>query len=123
MTEYFLIYPQGKSNYEPYIVGVELKDTEELLSFLYDTIRCSSIENVYLRNHPGLIAVVDEEGLFRDNKLNWIISAIYGGRIMGVAVVGQQGERDGEPDFVGFASKDEAYQVSRRIYNDYMKGR
>lgn len=121
MTEYFLIFPQGKSKFEPEIVGVELKDTEELLTFLYKTISCSSIENVYLRNITGLIAVVDEEGLFRDNKLNWILSAIYGGRIMGIAVVGKQGERDGEPDFVGFESKDEAYKASRIMYQQYMK--
>lgn len=121
MTEYFLIFPQGKSSFEPNIVGIEVNDSRELLQFFYDTIRCESIETVKFRGLPALLAIVDEEGLFSDNKLNWIASALYGMRIFGIMVVGKTGFRDGEPDIVGFESKDEAYKASRMMYQQYMK--
>lgn len=122
MKEYFLLIPDGKSKFKCDII--EWDGTGELLDFMYQAIGCSSVETIRLpleRLKTQLLFIVDEEGLFRDNKLNWILSPLYGGRIMGKALCGTQGIRDGEPDIVGFPDKDTAYNAARDIFREYMR--
>lgn len=120
MKEYFLLIPDGKSKFEFDII--EWDGSEELPDFMYHAIGCSTIEPVYIRQTlPQLLFIVDEEGLFRDNKLNLILSRLYGGLIIGKVLCGTQGVRDGEPDIVGFPDKDTAYRAAQDIFREYMR--
>ena len=96
---------------KPQFLTVTIADTEALLRFLYKEIGCESIENVYTRldlqldTADRIIMVVDEEGLLKDHpQPNPTGCALYNGLIAGTLIIGRQVERDGEPDFGGFAS-------------------
>lgn len=81
-------------------------ERDSLLDFMYSQIECESIETVHVKNS---LMIVDEEGLHKDHpETNWIASAIYRGTIVGNALIGLQGERDGEPDIVGFGDRTDA---------------
>ena len=117
--EYFVLYLDGVHwQQEPAILEWDPDDCE-LLDFMYQAIGCSSIECIRFRNFSDeVLGIVDEEGLFKSNlRANSVGSLMYGQRIVGRMLVGQQGERDGEPDIVGFQSKLDAWHAHCKIQN------
>jgi len=119
VTEYFLLYRDGVSWHDdPDIIGWDPDDCE-LLDFMYQAIGCSSVETVCFRNFSGdEMGIVDEEGLFKtDLKTNFVGSLLYRMRIVGRMLVGLRGERNGEPDIVGYSSKLDAWHAHCMIQN------
>ena len=73
------------------------------IHFYYRHIDCESIEIVRFAKKTNLIAVVDEEALCKDEpKMNLIASYIMCRPVFGNVLICKEGERDGEPDVVGF---------------------
>lgn len=119
MIEYFLLYRDGVHwQQDPDIVGWDPAECS-LLDFMYQAIGCNSIECIRFRNFSGdVLGIVDEEGLFNPRlRANAVASLMHGQRIVGRMLVGQQGERNGEPDIVGYASKSDAWHVHCQIQN------
>lgn len=117
--EYFVLYQDGVHwQQEPAIIEWD-PDECSLLDFMYQAIGCSSIECIRFRNFSGVVlGIVDEEGLFKSNlRANAVGSLMYGQRIVGRMLVGQQGERNGEPDIVGYPSKRDAWHAHCMIQN------
>lgn len=121
--EYFLLYQDGV-HWEamPAIIGWDPAECS-LLDFMYLTIGCDSIECIRFRNFSGdVLGIVDEEGLFNPRlRANAVASLMCGQRIVGRMLVGQQGERNGEPDIVGYVSQLDAWNVHRLIKNHIHK--
>lgn len=123
MIEYFLLYRDGVHwQQDPDIVGWDPDDCE-LLDFMYQTIRCGSIECIRFRNFSGdVLGIVDEEGLYKTNlQTNFVGSLLYRMRIVGRMLVGLRGERNGEPDIVGYPSKRDAWHAHCQIMNHIHK--
>lgn len=119
MIEHFLLYRDGVHwQQDPDILGWDPDDCE-LLDFMYQAIGCSSIECIRFRNFSGeVLGIVDEEGLYNPRlRANSVGSLMYGQRIVGRMLVGLQGERDGEPDIVGYQSKLDAWHAHCMIQN------
>lgn len=73
------------------------------IHFFYHHIECESIEIVRFAKKTNQIAVVDEEALCKDKpKMNLIASYIMCRPVFGNVLICKEGERDGEPDIVGF---------------------
>ena len=110
MREWFVYFPQG--SLQPQLIPVTISSTDSLLTFLYITIGCESVETVHTDN-GSVVMIVDEEGLFNDNlKPNLIGCALYNGLIVGGIVLAKEGQRDGEPDIVGFDTMPEAHHIA-----------
>lgn len=123
MIEYFLLYRDGVHwQQDPDIIGWD-PDECELLDFMYQAIGCRSIECIWFRNFSGdVLGIVDEEGLFITNlRANAVGSLMYGHRIVGRMLVGLRGERNGEPDIVGYPSKRDAWHAHCMIMNHIHK--
>lgn len=117
--EYFILYQDGVHwQQEPAIIEWD-PDECSLLDFMYQAIGCSNIECIRFRIFSGeVLGIVDEEGLYKPRlRANAVGSLMYGQRIVGRMLVGQQGERNGEPDIVGYASKSDAWHVHCMIQN------
>lgn len=117
MTETFIKFTPDSLT--PSFISVTIADTTALLRMLYREIGCRSIESVYTSldlqcdTPDRIIMVVDEEGLLKSgNRINPTASSIYRGGIVGSCIIGRQIERDGEPDFGGFATAAEAIKVA-----------
>lgn len=100
-------------------ITASIADTDAVLNLLYKEIGCRSIENVCTRMHLAsdlkdqIIMIVDEEGRLKDDpKANIIGCAQYRDVIVGTVIFGRVVERDGEPDFGGFASVPDAIKVA-----------
>ena len=73
------------------------------IHFYYHHIDCESIEIVRFSKKTNQIAVVDEQALCKDEpKMNLIASYIMCRPIFGNVLICKEGERDGEPDVIGF---------------------
>lgn len=106
MREWFVYFPP--LSYTPQIIPVTVHDTDALLTFLYITLGCESVETVRFYSKTDLM-IVDEEGaLLEDPKVNLIGSALYDGVIFGGVVIAQEGKRNGEPDVVGYPNMEQA---------------
>lgn len=100
MHEWFVYFPAGSLT--PQIIPVTIADTDALLTFLYLTIGCESIETVRFHSPTDLL-ICDEEGWFKEKpEVNLVGTALYGGTIVGGVVIAQEGSRNGEPDIVGY---------------------
>ena len=100
MREWFVYFPP--LSYTPQIIPVTIHDEDALLTFLYLTIGCESVETVHFSS-PSDVLIVDEEGLLKDRpQVNLIGSALSEGYIVSGVVIAQLGTRNGEPDIVGF---------------------
>lgn len=72
-----------------------------------------------------LILAVDEEGKLKDEEVNIIgtfltMKSLPGDRIVGAAVLCQEGVRNGEPDLVGFDPEDAA-DLADQLVHDFMR--
>lgn len=72
-----------------------------------------------------LILAVDEEGKLKGGKVNVMgtyltLSSLPGDRIVGSAVLCQEGVRNGEPDLVGFDPEDAA-DLADRLVHDFLR--
>lgn len=106
MREWFVYFPPA--SFTPQIIPVTIADTDALLTFFYLTIGCESIETVRFGS-PSEVLVCDEEGLYQENpKANFIGSALYRGVIVGGVIIAKEGQRNGEPDLIGFDTLQEA---------------
>lgn len=93
------------------------------LKFFYDNIQCDDIEVVRsatmnkLYPEGGLMLVCDGSFLCRPDlpSMNCIASSIAGQTILGNVLIGCCGDRNGEPDIVGFESYEEAEAVANTI--------
>lgn len=110
MNEWFVYFPPRSTH--PQIICKEIGDTDKLLDFLYETIKCRSIETVRFSSPTDLI-IVDEEGLLDPNcQLSLVGTALTGGIIVGGIVIAQEGVRNGEPDIIGYPSMDKAFAAA-----------
>ena len=106
MQEWFVYFPP--MSVKPQVIPKEIRNTRELLDFLYDTIGCSSIETVRFSS-PTERIIVDEEGLLKkDFQISPVGSALTESLIVGGIVLAREGCRDGEPDLIGYESMGEA---------------
>ena len=113
MREWFVYFPQG--SLQPQLIPVTISSTDSLLTFLYITIGCESVETVRTGSGSEVVMIVDEEGLFNDRlKPNLIGCSLYNGLIVGGIVLAKEGQRDGEPDIVGFDTMPEIGRASCR---------
>lgn len=111
MMEWFVYFPPMST--KPQIIPKEIRNTRELLDFLYDTIGCSSIETVRFSSPTDRI-IVDEEGLLKqDFQINLVGSALTESLIVGRIVLAREGCRDGEPDLLGYESMEQAFVAAR----------
>lgn len=113
MREWFVYFQQG--SLQPQLIPVTISSTDSLLTFLYITIGCESIETVRTGSGSGseIVMIVDENGLYNDRlKPNLIGGALYNGLIVGGIVLAKEGQRDGEPDIVGFDTMPEAQHIA-----------
>lgn len=97
-SEYFVrITPEG---------AVQTVSTENpCLDWYYDQIGCTSIETVPLADTKSgkSVMIVDEECLIKPDPIpNAIASYLIGYPICGNVLIGGIGDRNGEPDIVGF---------------------
>jgi len=127
--EYFLKYEPGAIIYNKFHsvcpldipAGPDPDNTE--LKFFYDNIQCDDIEVVIsatmnkLYPEGGLMLVCDGSFLCRPDmpSMNCIASSIAGQTILGNVLIGCCGDRNGEPDIVGFESYEEAEAVANTI--------
>lgn len=127
MIEHFVKFKPLSLNYE--ILSVTIADTEALLNFLYQEIGCSSIETVFFSKQSGDLMIVDEEGLFKEPlQVNLAGTAVYPAGIVGTVIFGREGQRDGEPDLVGYptileanAAGFAAKTLAEMKYGDYLR--
>lgn len=111
MREWFVYFPQG--SLQPQLIPVTISSTDSLLTFLYITIGCESIETVRTGSGSEVVMIMAEEGLFNDMlKPNLIGTALDDGLIFGGIVLAKEGQRDGEPDIVGFDNMPEAHHIA-----------
>lgn len=110
MYEWFVYFPPA--SFTPQIIPVTIADSDALLTFFYQTIGCESIETVRFGS-PSDVLVCDEEGLCKENpKANFIGSALYTGIIGGGVIIAKEGQRNGEPDLIGFDTMNEAFAAA-----------
>lgn len=89
-------------------VSTETTDNANIYWF-YGKINCDSIEIVRLfqhrsaGKHSNVCLIVDEEGRINGSPLNLIASFLACQPIYGTVLIGEIGERDGEPDVVGMS--------------------
>lgn len=111
MREWFVYFPAASLT--PQLIPVTISSTDSLLTFLYITIGCESVETVRTGIGSEVVMIVDEEGLLNDKlKANLIGSALYDGLIVGGIVLAKEGQRDGEPDLIGFDTLEEAQHIA-----------
>lgn len=76
------------------------------LDFFYEEIGTHSIEIVRF-GHIGQCLIVDECGRLRESpQTNPIASLLAGQPIFGNALIAKEGDRNGEPDIIGFTEKE-----------------
>lgn len=110
MTEWFIYFPPRSTH--PQIIPKEIGDTDKLLDFLYETIKCRSIEIVRFSS-PTDVIIVDEEGLLDPNcQISLVGTALTRGVIVGGIVIAQEGVRNGEPDIIGYPSMNDAFAAA-----------
>lgn len=106
MYEWFVYFPP--MSLTPQIIPVCIADTDALLTFLYLTIGCESVETVRFSS-PTDVMIVDEEGLLKERQeINLVASALYNGVIVGGMVLAKEGTRNGECDLVGYDTMNDA---------------
>lgn len=111
MREWFVYFPPD--SFTPQIIPVTIADDDALLTFFYLTIGCKSVETVRFGS-PSEVLVCDEEGLCKENpKANFIGSALYRGVIVGGVIIAKEGQRNGEPDLIGFDTMNEAFAAAQ----------
>ena len=117
MKEFFIIFRPGSAF--PHIAETEVKDGN-LCPFLWEKIECDCFTTV---NFDDCIMIVDDDGLLKGREVNPVPTLLYNQKgiansfqpIVGPAVIGLRGERDGEPDIVGFDSMLSAFQFATKI--------
>lgn len=110
MNEWFIYFPPRSTH--PQIISKEIGDTDKLLDFLYETIKCRSIEIVRFSS-PTDVIIVDEEGLLDPNcQISLVGTALTRGVIVGGIVIAQEGVRNGEPDVLGYPSMNDAFAAA-----------
>lgn len=104
--EYFVKFPAMSTI--PEIIEAEISGTRELLDLLYREIGCESVETVRF-SHGKILMIVDEEGHWKKNpRISLIGTGLYHGAIVGTVIIAQEGIRDGEPDVMGFDTREQA---------------
>lgn len=104
--EYFVKFPAMSTI--PEIIEAEISGTRELLDLLYHEIGCESVETVRF-SHGKDLMIVDEEGLCKENpRISLVGIVLYPGAIVGTVIIAQEGIRDGEPDVLGFDTRNHA---------------
>lgn len=113
MREWFVYFPVG--TLKPQLIPVTISSEDSLLTFLYITIGCESVETVCVNQDPPIRMIVDENGLFNERlKPNLIGCTLYNGLIVGGIILATEGQRDGEPDIVGFDTMMQAQEVAQK---------
>lgn len=104
--EYFVKFPAMSTI--PEIIEAEISGTRELLDLLHCEIGCEFIETVYFSRGKDLM-IVDAEGLLKENpRISPVGIVLYPGAIVGTVIIAQEGIRDGEPDVLGFDTREQA---------------
>lgn len=92
------------------------------LQFFYDNLDCEDIEVVRSQTmnqlYPsGLMMIVDGCFLLHEEmkRPNPIATSIAGQIILGAALIGRLGDRNGEPDIIGFDSEEDANEIAADI--------
>lgn len=119
MTEHFILIDTDHGQ----LVHSDISETMDFLNSCYQWIRCDTIQTIRLMDvctdlgvSQKLLGVVDDNGLISGlQKYNLIASMITGEYIMGPLIIGMHGERQGEPDIVGWNTERDI-PLSRIIY-------
>lgn len=123
MREWFVYFPSGTLH--PQLIPVTISSEDSLLTFMYITIGCESIETVRVNPDPPILMIMDENGLFNERlKPNLIGCTLYNGLIVGGIILATEGQRNGEPDIVGFDTMEQAQEVAqkaKRAAKDHFK--
>lgn len=128
--EYFLKYaPECITlTYMHTVCCMELPDLDpdgcHELQFFYDNLDCENIEVVRSKTmnqlYPsGLMMIVDGCFLMREEmkRPNPVATSIAGQIILGAALIGRLGDRNGEPDIIGFETEEDANEIAADIRN------
>ena len=126
--EYFLKYVPEAVTMTPAhkVCSIELPESDpdgaSELSFFYSQLGCEDIEIVRSQqmnnlDPSGLMMIVDGCFLCRETmaKVNPIASALAGQYIFGNALIGRLGDRNGEPDIIGFDSEADIEEVAAMV--------
>lgn len=126
--EFFLKYVPEAVTLSPAhkVCSIELPESDpdgsHELRFFYSQIGCEDIEIVRSQqltkmDPSGLMMIVDGCFLCHDNlgKVNPIASALAGQYILGNALIGRLGDRNGEPDIIGFDAEADAEEVAATV--------
>lgn len=126
--EYFLKYvPEAVTLIPAHkVCSIEIPDQDpdgtNELRFFYSQLGCEDIEIVRSQQmnklYPsGLMMIVDGCFLCHENlgKVNPIASALAGQYILGNALIGRLGDRNGEPDIIGFDAEADAEEVAETV--------
>ena len=76
------------------------------------------------KNRPDILVICDDEAILKELDLNIIGSILYGDYILGNVIIGCSGYFNGEPDIVGFETREEAFKLMAILiigYNAIMK--
>lgn len=94
------------------------------LKFFYENLNCDEIEvvrsQVMNQLYPsGLMMIVDGCFLINEEmkRPNTVATSIAGQIILGAALIGRLGDRNGEPDIIGFESEADANEIAADIRN------
>lgn len=126
--EYFLKYVPEAVTLRPAhkVCSIELPDQDpdgcHELQFFYDNLDCEDIEVVRSQTmnqlYPsGLMMIVDGCFLLHEEmkRPNPIATALAGQYILGNALIGRLGDRNGEPDIIGFDTEEDANEIAADI--------
>lgn len=123
MKEYYIV---AKTDGEMFIEEFERKE-DGSISDLYNkyidgfiTIFNSRIKAPKAdKNRPDILVICDDEAILKDLDLNVVGSILYGDYILGNVVIGCSGYYNGEPDIVGFETKQDAIKFMEILLMHY----
>lgn len=109
---------------------VELEcDNWELAHFICEELHCDLFESVPTSEPAGYLLLVDDNGRFvPGNRANLIAGYYYGDVVHGIvgdALIGKEGYRNGEPDIVGldeedFCKLDDVLHTNEGVWREFL---
>lgn len=123
MKEYYIV---AKTDGVMFIEEYERKEDGSLSEFYskyidgFITIFNSRIKAPKAdKNRPDILVICDDEAILKDLDLNIIGSILYGDYILGNVIIGCSGYFNGEPDIVGFETKQNAIKFMEILQMHY----
>ena len=135
MKEYYIV---AKTDGTTFIEEFERKENNKEEYFREESSSLSKLYNKYIdgfitifnsrikapkanKNRPDILVLCDDEAILKDLDLNVIGSILYGDYILGNVIIGCSGYFNGEPDIVGFETREEAFKFMAILHIYYNK--